>query len=184
MPCTVRVNLQNCVVQINGVRSPVETDIRDAVFRKSPQPLLELSRSKSGAYVIQHRERRPREKEADPNELLLFCPTKNLLPLVLDVEPSRPLHQKIEAAVVERCQNVLIPYPPVRVRANECLSERARGQVRLLRHKEHRLRRWPHDSALSARPDPAVARNNTTRPASFGPVDQHPHPTESRATSP
>ena len=54
MPCTVRVNLQNRVVQINGVRSPVETDIRDAVFRKSPQPLLELRRPKSGAEAVEH----------------------------------------------------------------------------------------------------------------------------------
>ena len=72
IPCAVSVDLQNCVVQIDGVRSLVEIDVRDGVVGESLQGLLELSRSKSGAHPIQYRERRPRENEADDKELLLL----------------------------------------------------------------------------------------------------------------
>ena len=41
---------------------------------------------------------------------------KGSRPVVLDVEPAGPLHDRIEAAVVEGCQNVLIGYLLFRAR--------------------------------------------------------------------
>jgi hypothetical protein len=85
------------------VRSCVQIDVRDPVFGEPPQPLLELSRSKRGAHAAQYREARPREKQADQDELLLaqrriFDRSRSMVLRQIVDPPAQTLRQPARAA--------------------------------------------------------------------------------------
>src|SRR5437762_246564 len=92
IPCSIGVDFQHRVVELEAMRSALEIDIGDAVSTETPQPLLELSRSKSGARLIEHCKCGLGKKQPNEHELLLFSQGKHLPPLLLEVETSGPVH--------------------------------------------------------------------------------------------
>ena len=111
---------------------------------------------------------------------------------MLGVEPAGPLHDGIQAAVVDGLQDPLVGSILLLPGANQQVSERARGQVRLLGQEEDLVQGRTDDSPFSVRPDPGrrpeqgdacdLVRpvTSTPRPAR----DRHRHVGQERAVVP
>src|SRR5690242_14317468 len=109
-PCAIGVDVQHRIVELDAMCSSLEVDIRDAAAGETPQPLLELDPSKSGARLIEHCKCGLSEQKLNEDQLLLLSQGQHLPPLMLDVEASGPLHHRVEARLIERRQNSLIGY--------------------------------------------------------------------------
>src|SRR5947207_1502407 len=110
IPCAIGVVLQQRVVELEAMGNTVEINVGDAVSTETPQPLLELGRSESGARLIEHCKCGLSKKKPNEHQLLLLSQREHLRPLLLDVEASRPLRNQVQAGLVERRHTALIGY--------------------------------------------------------------------------